>query len=91
MKRVTAPALRQSLLAYVDARSAVVRPKTLDKLISALALFGEFIGEHFAEVTSLRGLERRHLEAYIAWTATRGDGAITTRPRRSVPPPSRTP
>lgn len=32
MKTVSAPALRRSLLAYVEARSAVVRPKTLDKV-----------------------------------------------------------
>lgn len=68
---VAAPTLRSSLLAYVEARSAVVRPKTLEKLTSALAIFGEFLTERFPEVTSLRQLERHHVEAYLAWTATR--------------------
>jgi integrase len=71
MQVVAAPALRRSLVAYIEARSAVVRPKTLDKLTSALGIFGEFLTERFAEVTSLRKLERRHIEAYLAWTATR--------------------
>jgi site-specific recombinase XerD len=71
MQVVAAPALRRSLVAYIEARSAVVRPKTLDKLTSALGIFGEFLTERFPEVTSLRKLERRHIEAYLAWTATR--------------------
>jgi len=71
LKRVSAPAIRGSILTYLEARSAVVRPKTLAKLTSALAIFGEFITERFPEVTSLRKLERRHVEAYLAWTATR--------------------
>jgi integrase len=71
MQAVTAPALRRSLLAYIEARSAVLRPKTLDKLTSSLGIFGEFLTERFPEVTSLRKLERRHVEAYLAWTATR--------------------
>jgi integrase len=71
LKRVSAPAIRRSILAYLEARSAVVRPKTLEKLTSALAIFGEFVTERFPEVTSVRKLERRHVEAYLAWTATR--------------------
>lgn len=71
MKSVAAPALRRSFLAYLEARSPVVRPTTLDKLTSALGIFGEFLTERFPEVTSLRKLERRHVEAFLAWTATR--------------------
>ncbi len=71
MQVVGAPVLRSSLLAYIEARSAVVRPKTIEKLTSALAIFGEFLTERFPEVTSLRQLERHHVEAYLAWTATR--------------------
>lgn len=71
MKAVGAPALRRSLLAYIEARSAVLRPKTVDKLTSALAIFGEFLTERFPEVISLRKLERRHVEAYLTWSATR--------------------
>jgi hypothetical protein len=94
MQVVAAPALRRSLVAYIEARSAVVRPKTLDKLTSALGIFGEFLTERFPEVTSLRKLERRHIEAYLAWTATRacrGSHDPRRRSARSSPltPPSR--
>ncbi|MDA8266386.1 MAG: tyrosine-type recombinase/integrase [Actinomycetota bacterium] len=71
MQIVAAPALRRSLLAYIEARSAVLRPKTVGKLTSALGIFGEFLTERFPEVTSLRKIERRHIEAYLAWSATR--------------------
>lgn len=71
MQIVAAPALRRSLLAYIEARSAVLRPKTIEKLTSALGIFGEFLTERFPEVTSLRTIERRHIEAYLAWSATR--------------------
>jgi len=68
---VSSPAVRHTILAYLEARSAVVRPKTLDKLTSALAIFGEFIGEHFPEVGSVGQLDRHHVEAFLTWTATR--------------------
>lgn len=71
MQVVAAPALRRSLVAYIEVRSAVLRPKTVDKLTSALGIFGEFLTDRFPEVTSLGKLERRHIEAYLAWTATR--------------------
>ena len=54
LSAVPSAGVRHSILAYLEARSAVVRPKTLDKLTSALALIlGEFIGEHFPELDSL--------------------------------------
>lgn len=63
--------IRDTLLAYLDARAAVLRPKSIDKLTSALAVFGEFLGREFPDVGSICELERRHLEAFLAWTSTR--------------------
>jgi hypothetical protein len=40
---VAAPEIRRTLLAYIDARTAVLRPKSIEKLTSALAIFGEFL------------------------------------------------
>ncbi len=71
LSAVPSAGVRHSILAYLEARSAVVRPKTLDKLTSALAIFGEFIGEHFPELDSLSTLERHHVEAFLTWTSTR--------------------
>lgn len=71
MASVQAPEIRQTILAYLDARSAVLRPKTVDKLTSALAIFGEFLSQRFPELTTLARLERHHVEAFLTWTATR--------------------
>jgi integrase len=57
-----------------------LRPKTIDKLTSALAIFGEFICDYDPGLRSISGLERRHIEAFLAWTATRaGRGSHNTR------------
>lgn len=69
---VRAPEFRRTLTAYLDARATVLRPKTIDKLTSALAIFGEFVCDHDPSLESVAGLERRHIEAFLAWTATRG-------------------
>lgn len=68
---VAAPEIRRTLLAYIDARAAVLRPKSIEKLTSALAIFGEFLGSRFPELTSTAQLERHHIEAFMSWTATR--------------------
>lgn len=68
---VAAPEIRDTLLAYLDARSAVLRPKTIDKLTSALGVFGEFLTNEFPEVASIDKLDRRHIEAFLGWTSTR--------------------
>ncbi len=68
---VAAPEIRRTLLAYIDARTPVLRPKTIEKLTSALAIFGEFLSVEFPELASTASLERRHVEAFMIWTATR--------------------
>ena len=70
---IPAPVVRRTLLAYLDVRAAVLRPKTIDKLTSALAIFGEFICGHDPALRSIAGLERRHIEAFLTWTATRAN------------------
>ena len=67
----TPPEIRSTFLDYLDARSAVLRPKTIAKLTSALAIFGEFLSDQFTDVTTITGIERRHVQAFLTWTATR--------------------
>ena len=69
---VAAPEIRATILNYLDARSAVLRPKTIDKLTSALAVFGEFVTDTFPELVSVDQLERRHIETFLTWTSKRG-------------------
>jgi len=68
---VSSREIRRALLAYIEVRAAVLRPTTVEKLTSCLAIFGEFICEHDPELRSVAGLERRHIEAFLAWTSTR--------------------
>jgi integrase len=39
--------------------------------VEGLAIFGEFLGQRHPGVRSLRQLQRSHLEAFLAWNATR--------------------
>lgn len=80
---VAAPELRRTLVAYLDVRASVLRPKTIDKLTSALAIFGEFICDHDPDVHGVADLRRRHIEAFLAWTATR-TGRGSHDPTRTV-------
>jgi integrase len=82
---VAVPEIRRTLLAYLDVRATVLRPKTVDKITSALAIFGEFVCDHDPELHSIAGLERRHVEAFLAWTATRA-GRGSHDPSRLVGP-----
>ena len=78
LEAVRAVEIRHTLLAYLDARAAVLRPKTIEKLTSALAIFGEFLSAQFPDLSSIAELERHHVEAFMAYTATRpGQGNHT--------------
>lgn len=68
---IAAPAVRDTLIRYLDARATVLRPKSISKMTSALAVFGEFLTEHDPKVTSVDLLRREHIEAFLSWTATR--------------------
>ena len=68
---VPAPELRRSMLAYVEARSAVLARSSLEGLANSLIVFGEYLGAHHPDVGSLRDLERRHVEGFLAWNRSR--------------------
>jgi len=68
---VRAPEIRRVMLAYVEARQAVVKVATIRDLTSSLAGFGEFLSEAFPELSSLRDLERSHVEAFLRFLPTR--------------------
>lgn len=87
---VGAPEIRRTMLAYIDLRATVLRPNTIDKLTSALAIFGEFLTGSFPELVTTADLERRHVEAFMTWTSTRTGRGSRTTPVASVRPPSPT-
>lgn len=68
---VPAPEIRRAMLAYVEARSAVLARSSLEGLANDLILFGEYLDAHHPEVGSLRALERRHVEGFLVWNRTR--------------------
>jgi hypothetical protein len=55
---VTAGEIRRVMIAYVNARSAVLSRSSVDGLVNALVPFGEFLAAHHPTVGSLRQLER---------------------------------
>ena len=59
------------MLAYVEARSAVLARTSLEGLTNDLIVFGEYLGAHHPDVGSLRQLERRHVEGFLVWNRTR--------------------
>lgn len=68
---VPAPEIRRAMLAYVEARSAVLARSSIEGLANDLILFGEYLGDHHPEVGSLRALERRHVAGFLVWNRTR--------------------
>lgn len=60
-------------------------PQAIEKLTSALAIFGEFICNHDPELRSVAGLERHHIEAFLAWTSTRASRGSHDRTRTVGP------
>ena len=69
--QVTAPELRRTILAYINARSAVLRPQTLLGIGNDLACFGEFLTNHHPEIVTLNTVQRHHIEAFYTWVARR--------------------
>ncbi len=68
---VAAPELRRVIVAYLDARRPVLRPGSLVGVTNDLACFGEFLSDHHPDVTRMADLERRHIESFCQWVATR--------------------
>ena len=68
---VAAPAIRSVMLAWLQAKQAVVKVSSIRNLASHLAAFGEYLSEHHPDLTSLARLERTHIEGYCTWVPTR--------------------
>jgi integrase len=66
-----AAGIRQVLLRYVPARSAVLRPKSVESLVNDLLPFADYLAAHHPGLRSLRQLQRQHIEGYLAWHRTR--------------------
>ncbi|MGH9278670.1 MAG: tyrosine-type recombinase/integrase [Acidimicrobiales bacterium] len=71
LAQVGAAEVRRAMLAYLDARAAVLRPATIVGIGNDLASFGEFLTEHDPDLACLAGLERRHVEGFFAWLPRR--------------------
>ena len=78
-------------LAYLDARSARAAPQDDRQADQRPGVFGEFLTNEFPELASIAKLERRHVEAFLAWTATRTVPQATTAtgPSARSSPPTR--
>ena len=63
--------LRAAMVRYVEARAAVLAPKSVESLINDLIPFGEFLAERHPDIVSLRQLDRRHVEGFLAYNRTR--------------------
>lgn len=68
---VPAVEIRRAMARYVHARSAVLSRSSIEGLVDDLIPFGEFVGQQFPKLTSLRQLERHHIEAFLEWNRTR--------------------
>lgn len=68
---VGAPEIRRVMLAYLEARQAVLKVATIRDLASSLASFGEFLSERYPELGSLADLERSQIEAFCRFLPTR--------------------
>lgn len=68
---IPALAIREAIACYVRTRAAVLSHSSVDGLVNDLIPFGTFIGQQFPQVTTLRQLERSHIEAYLEWNQTR--------------------
>jgi integrase len=82
---VPAPEIRRVMIGYAQARAAVLRPATITSLVESLLVFGEFLGRRHPEVRSLRHLQRRHVEGFLAWNATRPWRGRVARSARAGP------
>ncbi len=63
--------IRTVLLRYVQTRASVLRPRSVESLVNDLLPFAEFLTAHHPEVTSLRDLQRSHVEEFLIWNRTR--------------------
>jgi hypothetical protein len=63
--------IRRVLLRYVQTRAAVLRPKSVESLVNDLLPVAEYLTAHHPDITSLRLLQRRHVEGFLTWNRIR--------------------
>ena len=85
LEPVAAPEIARTMLRYLQAREAVLRPSTVSSLCDALAVFGEYLTQHHPDVISLRQLDRDHIEGFLAANATRRWRGRLARDQRVAP------
>nr|WP_240731958.1 hypothetical protein [Egibacter rhizosphaerae] len=71
LKAVPAREIRRAMLRYLDTEPRSCAPPPISALCESLVVFGEFLGGACPEVTSLRQLDRGHIEAFLRHNATR--------------------
>jgi len=81
LEPVGAPEIRRAMLRYVETRSSVLARATVESLAGDLLTFGVFLTEHHPEVSSLRELDRIHVEGFLAWNRTRHWRGRVARPQ----------
>lgn len=69
-----APVLAATARDYLDQISVTARPGTATSADIALRLFGSWLVDHDPNVVALRQVNRRHIEHYKLWLATRENG-----------------
>ncbi len=63
--------IRRTVLRYVQTRSAVLRPRSVESLVNDLLPFAEFLTPHHGDVGSLADLQREHVEEFLLWNRSR--------------------
>ncbi|RHW23247.1 integrase [Nocardioides immobilis] len=80
-----AEAIRTVMLRYVQTRASVLRPRSVESLVNDLLPFAEFLTAQHPEVTTLRDLERHHVEEFLIWNRTRSWRGRKARPQPVSP------
>ena len=80
---VVAPGIAEAARRYVAQVELSLRPSTTKHIEHDLRDFATFLADSFPEVGTCADLERRHIEAYKAWLATK-HGCRTGKPLNRV-------
>jgi integrase len=68
---ITQPQIRRVVARYLLTIASMVRPKTVEGRAATLRLFAGWLADTHPEVLMLRQLSRAHIEAFLAFNATR--------------------
>jgi hypothetical protein len=75
---VAVPDVTVTMRRYLDQLACVLRPRSVGNADQALRSLAGFLAQHAPEVTSVAGVNHRHIEDFIRWLAARS-GRTTTR------------